>query len=163
MAYKDEYEVARLYTETDFLKRVADRFDGPYELHFHLAPPILGDRDPESGHSRKRIFGPWMLTVFRALARLRRLRGTPFDVFGRSAERRTERRLIGEYEALLEEIRTHLSAANHAIAVDLLALPLEIRGFGHVKEANLTRVKAKEAELLTRLRAPPAIHAMAAE
>ena len=92
MAYKDEYEVARLYTETDFLKRVADRFEGPYELHFHLAPPILGDRAPQTGHLRKRSFGPWMLSVFRLLAKLRRLRGTSLDIFGRSEERKAERR-----------------------------------------------------------------------
>jgi indolepyruvate ferredoxin oxidoreductase len=163
MAYKDEYEVARLYTETDFLKRVSDRFEGPYELHFHLAPPILGDRDLESGHLRKRSFGPWMLVVFRVLAKLRRLRGTRFDIFGRSEERRTERRLIGEYEVLLEEMLTHLSPANHAVAVDLAALPFEIRGFGHIKKANLARAKAKEAALLTRFRSAPPVHVLAAE
>ena len=156
MAYKDEYEVARLYTETDFLKRVADRFDGPYKLRFHLAPPILGDRDLE------RSFGPWMLSVFRVLAKLRRLRGTPFDIFGRSEERRTERRLIGEYELTVEEILAHLSPANYTAAVDLAALPLEIRGFGHVKEASLTRAKAKEGALLARFRSPLP-QAMAAE
>ena len=119
MAYKDEYEVARLYTESDFLKRVADQFDGPYELRFHLAPPILGDRDPQTGHLRKREFGPWMLRVFRVLAKLRRLRGTRFDIFARSEERQTERRLIGEYEAMIDEIVGRLSPANHAIAVEL--------------------------------------------
>jgi indolepyruvate ferredoxin oxidoreductase len=163
MAYKDEYEVARLYTDTDFLKRVADQFEGPYELHFHLAPPILGDRDPRTGHLCKRSFGPWMLSLFRVLAKLRRLRGTPFDIFARSEERRTERRLIGEYEAVLQEMLAHLSPANHAIAVELAALPLEIRGFGHVKEAHLARVKASEAALLTRFRSSSTAHALAAE
>jgi indolepyruvate ferredoxin oxidoreductase len=163
MAYKDEYEVARLYTETDFLRRVADRFEGPYELRFHLAPPLLADRDPESGHLRKRIYGPWMISVFRILAKLRRLRGTPLDIFGRSEERRTERRLIGEYEAVLEEIISRLSSANHGTAVELAALPLEIRGFGHVKQANLARAKAKEAALLIRFRSPSPAHALAAE
>jgi indolepyruvate ferredoxin oxidoreductase len=163
MAYKDEYEVARLYTETDFLKRVADRFEGPYELHFHLAPPLLADRDPESGHLRKRVYGPWMISVFRILAKLRRLRGTPLDIFGRSEERRTERRLIGEYEAVLEEIISNMSGANHATAVELAALPLEVRGFGHVKQTNLTRAKAKQAALLTRFRSPSPAHALAAE
>jgi indolepyruvate ferredoxin oxidoreductase len=163
MAYKDEYEVARLYTETDFLKRVADRFEGPYELRFHLAPPLLADRDPESGHLRKRIYGPWMISVFRILAKLRRLRGTPLDIFGRSEERRTERRLIGEYEAVIEEIISRLSSINHPTAVELAALPLEIRGFGHVKQANLIRAKAKEAALLTRFRSPSPAHVMAAE
>jgi len=150
MAYKDEYEVARLYSETDFLSRVADRFEGPYRLQFHLAPPLLADRDPESGHLRKRTYGPWILHAFRVLAKLRRLRGTRFDIFGRSEDRRTERWLIGEYRVVLEEILAHLSRDNHAAAVELAALPLEIRGFGHVKQAALVRVKAKQTMLLSR-------------
>jgi indolepyruvate ferredoxin oxidoreductase len=162
MAYKDEYEVARLYTETDFLKRIAARFEGPYKLHFHLAPPVLGDRDPETGHLRKRSFGPWMFSVFRILARLRRLRGTPFDIFGRSEERRLERRSIGEYEALIDEILAHLSPSNYQIAIELADLPADIRGFGHVKQANLAQVKAREEVLLSRFRALPP-HALAAE
>ena len=162
MAYKDEYEVARLYTETDFLNRLADRFEAPHELHFHLAPPIMGDRDPQTGHLRKRSFGPWMLSVFRLLAKLRRLRGTSLDIFGRSEERKAERRLIREYEVVIEEILNHLAPVNHTAAVDLAALPLEIRGFGHVKQANLVRAKAKEALLLSRFRSPFS-QAMAAE
>jgi indolepyruvate ferredoxin oxidoreductase len=163
MAYKDEYEVARLYAETDFLDRVARQFDGPYELRFHLAPPLLGDRDPVTGRLKKREYGPWMLHVFRLLARLRRLRGTPFDIFARSEERKTERRLLAEYETLLDEIISHLSAANHSAAVELAALPLEIRGFGHVKAENLARAKAKEAALLARFRIPSPPPALAAE
>jgi indolepyruvate ferredoxin oxidoreductase len=163
MAYKDEYEVARLYTESDFLQRVARQFDGDYRLHFHLAPPILGRRDPETGHLEKREFGPWVLSVFRVLARLRRLRGTRFDIFGRSRERRRERRLIGEYEGVLDKIAGGLTPANHPSAVELAALPLEIRGFGHVKEANLARAKAKEQTLLARFSAAPAAPAIAAE
>jgi indolepyruvate ferredoxin oxidoreductase len=163
MAYKDEYEVARLYTETDFLKRVAEKFEGAYELHFHMAPPILGDRDLQTGHLRKRTFGPWILSVLRILAKLRRLRGTRLDMFGYGEERRTERRLIEDYEAVLEEILTHLSPANHRTAVELAELPLEIRGFGHVKEANLARVKAKEAALRNRFRTLSPPHALAAE
>jgi indolepyruvate ferredoxin oxidoreductase len=163
MAYKDEYEVARLYTETDFLKRVAEQFEGPYQLNFHLAQPLLGDRDPETGHPRKRSFGPWVLLLFRILARLRRLRGTRFDLFGGSEERRLERRLIAEFEAVLDEILARLSSANHALAVELASLPLEIRGFGHVKQANLAAVKAKEAAILATFRSPPPPHALAAE
>jgi indolepyruvate ferredoxin oxidoreductase len=162
MAYKDEYEVARLYTETEFLRRIADRFEGPYKLNFHLAPPLLGDRDPETGHLRKRSFGPWMLSVFRVLARLRHLRGTPFDMFGRSEERRLERRLIGEYEELIDEILARLSPANHQLAIELASLPVEIRGFGHVKLANLAQVKAREEALLARFRSEP-LRALAAE
>jgi indolepyruvate ferredoxin oxidoreductase len=104
-----------------------------------------------------------MISVFRILAKLRRLRGTPLYIFGRSEERQTERRLIVEYEAVLEEIVSRLSAANHATAVELGALPLEIRGFGHVKQANLTWAKAREAALLTRFRSPSPAHALAAE
>jgi len=162
MAYKDEYEVARLYTETEFLQRIADLFEGPYQLNFHLAPPVLGDRDPETGHLRKRSFGPWMLSLFRILARLRRLRGTPFDIFGRNEERRLERRLIGEYEGLIDEILAHLSPANHQLAVELASLPAEIRGFGHVRQANLTQGKAREEVLLARFRSEP-LRALAAE
>jgi len=162
MAYKDEYEVARLYADTGFLRHIADRIEGPYRLNFHLAPPLLGDRNPQTGHLRKRSFGPWMLSVFRILARLRRLRGTPFDIFGRSAERQLERRLISEYEALIDEILARLSPANHEIAVELASSPAEIRGFGHIKEANLTQVKSREETLLARFRSAPP-HALAAE
>jgi indolepyruvate ferredoxin oxidoreductase len=154
MAYKDEYEVARLYSETGFQQLVAEQFEGPYELRFHLAPPLLAERDPATGHLKKRVYGPWMLKAFGLLAKLRRLRGTPFDIFGRTAERRTERRLIAEYQALLDEIAQCLSPENQALALELVRLPLEIRGFGHVKEGNLRRAKAKEAQLLARLRAP---------
>jgi indolepyruvate ferredoxin oxidoreductase len=163
MAYKDEYEVARLYTETDFLRRVADHFEGPYKLRFHLAPPLLAERDPQSGHLRKRTYGPWMLSVFRLLAKFRRLRGTPLDIFGRSGERRAEREMITEYEALLEEILDDLTPANHAVAIELAAVPLNVRGFGHVKQANIARAKAMQAALLSRFRAPLPSDAIAAE
>ncbi|HEV8678493.1 MAG TPA: DUF6537 domain-containing protein, partial [Stellaceae bacterium] len=155
MAYKDEYEVARLYTDSDFLARVAGQFEGPYALRFHLAPPLVAPRDPATGHLQKRAYGPWMLGAFRLLARLRFLRGTRFDLFGRTPERRAERRLVADYDAVLDEIARALSPQNHAAAVDLAALPLEIRGFGHIKEANLRRAKAKEADLLARFRAAP--------
>ncbi|HJU16866.1 MAG TPA: indolepyruvate ferredoxin oxidoreductase family protein [Stellaceae bacterium] len=163
MAYKDEYEVARLYAESDFRERLAEQFEGPYKLRFHLAPPVLGERDPATGRLKKRSFGPWMFGAFRVLARLKKLRGTPFDLFGKSPERRMERRLIGEYESVIEEILAGLTPANHALAVELARLPLDIRGFGHVKEANYRRVKAKEKELLTRFRSSPAPQSIAAE
>jgi indolepyruvate ferredoxin oxidoreductase len=163
MAYKDEYEVARLYTETDFLRRIADHFEGPYKLRFHLAPPLLAERDPQSGHLRKRTYGPWMLSVFWLLAKFRRLRGTPLDIFGRSGERRAERQMITEYEALLEEILDDLTPANHAVAIELAAVPLNVRGFGHVKQANIAHAEAMQAALMSRFRAPPPSHAMAAE
>jgi indolepyruvate ferredoxin oxidoreductase len=163
MAYKDEYEVARLYTDSDFLARVAGQFEGPYKLKFHLAPPLFAERDPATGHLKKSEYGPWMLAAYRVLARLKFLRGTAFDIFGRTAERRAERQLITDYEARLGEIIADLSAANLAPAVELAAVPLEIRGFGHVKEANRLRAKAKDAALAARLHAPAGTEAIAAE
>jgi indolepyruvate ferredoxin oxidoreductase len=163
MAYKDEYEVARLYTESDFLKRVADQFDGPYALRVHLAPPLLAERDPATGHLKKRAYGPWILGVFGLLARLRFLRGTALDPFGRSAERRAERQLLADYEVLLDEIESGVSPHNCDAALALAHLPLEIRGFGHVKQANLAKSRTQQAELLAQFRAsrlsPPALAA----
>jgi indolepyruvate ferredoxin oxidoreductase len=163
MAYKDEYEVARLYTDSDFLARIAERFEGPYRLSVHLAPPLTAPRDPATGHLTKRAYGPWMLGAFRLLAKLRRLRGTPFDPFGRTAERRAERRLIGEYESVLDEITAGLSPENHAVAIELAALPMEIRGFGHIKETAIGRAQARQAELMARFRSPPSPALAAAE
>jgi indolepyruvate ferredoxin oxidoreductase len=153
LAIKDEYEVARLYTGTDFLERVAAQFEGDYELRFHLAPPLVAKPDAASGEPRKREYGPWMLKAFRALARLRRLRGTPLDVFGRTAERRRERALIGEYEALIDEVLAKLAPYNHALAVELASIPEQIRGYGHVKERHLAVAKQREATLLEQFRA----------
>jgi indolepyruvate ferredoxin oxidoreductase len=164
MAYKDEYEVARLYTDGSFHKALAAQFGAWNRLEFHLAPPGLAERDPASGHLKKRSFGPWMMTAFRLLAKLRFLRGTAFDPFGRTAERRMERRLVEDYAALLRELTGKLTAENHALAVELASIPEQIRGFGHVKEAHLQRAKTREAELLARFRAPaPAPLAQAAE
>jgi indolepyruvate ferredoxin oxidoreductase len=163
MAYKDEYEVARLFAETPFLERVRDRFEGETEIRFHLAPPLFAERDPATGRPRKHEFGPWMLRAFKLLAKLRFLRGTPLDIFGRTAERRTERRLIAEYEAVLTEIVAGLAPASYATAVELARIPELIRGFGHIKEANLATAKAKEAKLLEAFHAPAPVPAIAAE
>ncbi|MCL4761706.1 MAG: indolepyruvate ferredoxin oxidoreductase family protein [Burkholderiales bacterium] len=152
LAIKDEYEVARLHAETGFEQRIAAQFEGDYRLTFHLAPPILARPDPVTGVPRKRAFGPWMMPAFRALAKLRRLRGTALDVFGRTAERRRERALIGEYEAVVDELLAKLDPHNLGTAVEIARLPLDIRGFGHVKERNLEAVKRREAELLARRR-----------
>jgi indolepyruvate ferredoxin oxidoreductase len=153
MAYKDEYEVARLYTDGSFLKQVEAEFDGDnLRFEFHLAPPILARRDSASGLPRKTSFGPWMLPVFRLLSRLKFLRGTPFDLFGRSLERRTERKLIGDYEATLNEVLARLTPENHHLAVGLAAIPEKIRGFGHVKQHSLAAAKADEAALLEQFR-----------
>ena len=154
MAYKDEYEVARLYTETDFAEARRRAVRGRLQAALPSRAAAAGRARSRNRASEEAGYGPWMLGAFRLLARLRRLRGTAFDLFGRTAERRVERRLIAEYEAVLDEIERALSPENHAAAVELARLPLEIRGFGHVKEANLKRAKAREAELLARFRAP---------
>src|SRR5262249_12925549 len=134
LAYKDEYEVARLYTSGAFQKQVDATFEGEnLRYTFHLAPPILGRKDPNTGLPKKTSFGPWMMKAFGVLAKLKSLRGTAFDIFGYSAERRTERRLIGEYETMIAEILAKLSPRNHALAVALAAIPEKIRGYGHVK------------------------------
>ncbi|MFY9684243.1 MAG: indolepyruvate ferredoxin oxidoreductase family protein [Pseudolabrys sp.] len=148
MAYKDEYEVARLYAATSFLDRVKSSFDGDrLSFEFHLAPPLLARRDPDTGEPRKMSFGPWILTVFRLLAKLKFLRGTAFDLFGYTKERRTERRLIADYEYLVGEICEFLTPGNHRFAVGLAALPEKIRGYGPVKERHLAAAKAEEVAL----------------
>ena len=162
MAYKDEYEVARLYTDGAFEAQLGREFASWDRLEVHLAPPIMARRDPVSGHLRKRRFGPWMLKAFGLLAKAKRLRGTPFDPFGRTAERRMERRLIADYEALLDELAAGLTADNHGLAVELASLPQRIRGFGHVKEANVQAAEQTRGELLAAFRSD-AIKLAAAE
>jgi indolepyruvate ferredoxin oxidoreductase len=160
MAYKDEYEVARLYSDGAFKAQVAQQFEGATRLTFHLAPPVLSETGTD-GRPRKRTFGPWTMTAFRLLAKLKGLRGTAFDPFGRTEERRTERQLIGEYEALVRELAGKLESRTLDVAVDLAALPEQIRGFGPVKARNLAVVKVRQAELLKAFRspAPPALEA----
>ena len=152
MAYKDEYEVARLYADGAFLKKLQRQFDGDFTVDYHLAPPLLARRDPTTGEPKKRVFGPWMRHVFKLLTWLRPLRGTVLDIFGYTQERRMERRLIAEYEAILRELSTTLSPDNHALAVEIASLPAKMRGFGHIKARNVESAKACEAELLARLR-----------
>ena len=162
MAIKDEYEVARLYTDGSFARTLKAQFEGELKLTFHLAPPLLGRRDAE-GRPVKSTFGPWMLTALRLLARLKGLRGTWLDVCGRTAERRMERRLLADYETLLSEIMTTLTPATLPTAVALAALPEKMRGFGHVKERNVTAALAEQAALRDALRTGGAPRAMAAE
>jgi indolepyruvate ferredoxin oxidoreductase len=163
MAYKDEYEVARLYTDGEFKRRLAAAFDGDYTLEFHLAPPIMAARDPQTGHLVKRGYGPWMMRAFGLLAGFKFLRGSPFDPFGRTAERKMERRLIVEYEGVLGTLMAGLDHQNHALAVQIAELPEHIRGYGHVKERHLEEVKRQEADLIATFRAPPAPARVAAE
>ena len=164
MAYKDEYEVARLYAEPSFLAQVKNEVAGEnLRLKFHLAPPLFARKDKVTGLPKKVTLGPWMLPAFRVLARFRFLRGTALDIFGYSEERRTERKLIADYEAMLGEIMDKLTPANHHIAVGLANIPEKIRGFGHVKARHLVAAKADEAALLDQFRSGQAPALKAAE
>jgi indolepyruvate ferredoxin oxidoreductase len=156
LAIKDEYEVARLYAETDFVDRVAAQFEGDYKLNFHLAPPALNKPDAPAGEPKKSRYGPWMMTAFRVLAKMRKYRGTMLDIFGKTAERKRERALIGEYETLIAEVLGQLTPQNYEIAVDLAGIPEHIRGYGHVKERHLRDAKVREAALLAQFRASKA-------
>jgi indolepyruvate ferredoxin oxidoreductase len=147
MAYKDEYEVARLYTDPAFMQKIEGMFEGDVKLKFHLAPPLLARKDKQ-GQLMKQEFGPWMMKAFGVLAKLKGLRGTAFDVFGYTEERKMERALIQEYRRTVEALLPKLTAENLAQAVAIASIPEDIRGFGHVKERNLAAAKRKEAELL---------------
>ena len=155
MAYKDEYEVARLYTSGDFEKRVRDRFDGDFKIHFHLAPPMFARRDSE-GHLRKSEYGSWVLGAFKLLAKLKGLRGGAFDVFGYTAERKLERRLIDDYSQCIDEIIAALDRDNHALAVEIASIPEQIRGYGHIKEVHYAKAKSRWDELMAAWRNPVA-------
>ncbi len=148
MAYKDEYEVARLHTQSDFLTRIQNSFEGDFKVHYHLAPPVLGKRN-EKGEGIKQKFGPWMAWGFKLLARLKGVRGTPFDVLGQTEERRTERALIVEYMQHVEDCLVNLSIDSHAHAVRVAQVPETIKGFGHVKARNIQAARALWKNLQT--------------
>jgi indolepyruvate ferredoxin oxidoreductase len=148
MAYKDEYEVARLYTDGRFVEQLKTQFEGDFSLKFNLAPPIFARKDGK-GHLVKAEFGSWMWSAFKLLARFKGLRGGAFDVFGYTAERKMERALIGEYRQMVEALVASLDAGNHAAAVELAGLPEQIRGFGHVKEKAVAEFHARKQELLS--------------
>jgi indolepyruvate ferredoxin oxidoreductase len=151
MAYKDEYEVARLHTDPAFTARVAEMFEGDYKLVHHLAPPMIAKKN-DHGELVKRPFGPWMRSAFGLLARLKGLRGGALDVFGRNEERRMERALITEYRACIEELLQGLNAGNHALAAEIARIPEEIRGYGHVKARHLAAARPKWQALMQRWR-----------
>ena len=161
MAYKDEYEVARLHTDPAFKAKIANMFEGDVKLKFHLAPPLLAKHDKE-GRALKKEYGSWMMGAFGVLAKLKRLRGTPFDVFGYTAERRTERALIGAYRQTVEALLSKLTPENLAQAVAIASIPEDIRGYGHVKERHLKAAKQKEAALLAAFHAPQGAASQAA-
>ncbi len=152
MAYKDEYEVARLHTDAAFTKKIADMFEGDYKLVHHLAPPLTAKTN-DKGELVKKPFGPWMRSAFGVLAKMKGLRGTALDVFGRTEERKTERALIGEYEACINELLQTLNADNRALATEIARVPEEIRGYGHVKERHLKAARPKWDALMQRWRA----------
>ena len=153
MAYKDEYEVARLHTDSAFLARVNGMFEGDFKINYHLAPPLIAKKN-EKGELQKKKFGPAMLTAFRVLARLKGLRGTALDIFGRTQERRQERALIGEYRLSIDEVLASLNATNHAAAVEIARIPEQIKGYGHVKERNLRAARQQWQALMQRWREP---------
>ena len=147
MAYKDEYEVARLYSDGAFRRQLAETFDGKGRMTFHLSPPLLAKKDPNTGEPAKMTFGPWMMSAFGLLAKLKRLRGTALDPFGYSAERRTERALIGEYRAHVEAALRGLSPASHSAAVTIAEVPEDIRGYGPVKERSIEKARGRWTQL----------------
>jgi indolepyruvate ferredoxin oxidoreductase len=148
LAYKDEYEVARLYTAPEFARALNSAFEGGFKLRFHLAIPALSRLDPATGEPAKRSYGPWMMSALHLLAPLRFLRGTPFDVFGYGAERRLERKLITEYEATLDALLRILAPDTLAAAAEVARLPEVIRGFGPVKERSIAAARKRQAELI---------------
>ncbi|MBT9475159.1 indolepyruvate ferredoxin oxidoreductase family protein [Polaromonas sp.] len=147
MAYKDEYEVARLYVDTGFFERIGQQFEGDYKLRFHLAPPLLSRRDA-NGHLVKSAYGPWVATAYKFLAKAKALRGTPLDIFGYTAERRHERAAIGEFETLMRKVANEITQGNTKTALELARLPQSARGYGHVKENNERAAATRQAQLL---------------
>lgn len=152
MAYKDEYEVGRLHSDPQFKAQLRRTFEDGARVRYNLAPPLFASRDKATGHLRKREFGRWVEPVFALLARMKGLRGTAFDPFGYTAERRMERQLIADYEANMEMVAAELTPANRAAAVELASLPGIVRGYGHVKEQNVERMRALEPQVIKRFR-----------
>ncbi len=155
LAYKDEYEVARLYTDGSFQKKLEETFEGTPELRLHLAPPLWSRRDPQSGEPIKQTFGPWMFRAMKVLAAFKFLRGTPLDLFGQTEERQMERQLIRDYEERVTRLLPRLTAQTHPTAVALLSLPEHIRGFDLVKKRHVEQVWKQEAELWAQFDSSP--------
>ena len=153
MAYKDEYEVARLHAQTGFQEKIAAMFEGDYKVNFHLAPPLIAKRN-DKGELQKKKYGPAMLSAFRVLSKLKSLRGTPFDIFGATAERRAERALPGEYRLGIEQVIASLNPSNHSQAVEIARIPEQIKGFGHVKERNLAAARVQWQQLMAQWQHP---------
>jgi indolepyruvate ferredoxin oxidoreductase len=153
MAYKDEYEVARAYTDGHYLNKLQAQFDGNYKIKYHFAPPLFASKDPITGQPIKKEYGSFMWWALKLLAPLKVLRGSLFDPFGYLPERREERRLISEYQTLLYEIIGNLTLENYGLAVELASSPMKIRGFGHVKDHAIKEFKVGQYKLLKKFRA----------
>jgi indolepyruvate ferredoxin oxidoreductase len=162
LAYKDEYEVARLYTAPEFAQALNAAFEGEFKLRFHLAIPALSRPNPDGGEPGKRSYGPWLMYAFQLLAPLKFLRGTPLDIFGYGAERRLERRLISEYEAMVDTLLGSLRRDTLALAVEIAGLPEGIRGYGPIKERSVAAARQRQHELMAALHHPPQAVAKAA-
>jgi indolepyruvate ferredoxin oxidoreductase len=148
MAYKDEYEVARLYSNGEFKQQLQEKFEGDFELRFNLAPPMFSKRDPETGHLLKREFGPWIMQAFTLLAPFKFLRGTRLDLFGYTQERRQERQDIADYIELLDQLSAGLDESNYEPALELAQIPRKLRGYGHVKDRNRELLALRQSELM---------------
>jgi indolepyruvate ferredoxin oxidoreductase len=151
MAYKDEYEVARLYAETDFMKEVRETFEGDFKVHFHLAPPLLNKETDAQGRPKKRRFGPWMFRAFRLLAKFRGLRGTVVDPFSYSADRKLDRSMLKDYQTLVARIGRELNASNYETFLQLAELPADVRGYGPVREQAAEAIREKQTQLIKAL------------
>jgi indolepyruvate ferredoxin oxidoreductase len=161
LAYKDEYEVARLHSDGEMRKKIEGMFEGDYKVVYHLAPPLLAKTDPLTGEPKKIRFGPWMGGIFKILGQLKFLRGTALDVFGYTEERKTERALIREYEETVERLLAELSPQNHALAIQIASLPEEIRGYGHIKAKSVVAARKKRDELLSNFGKPSTVRVAA--
>lgn len=163
MAYKDEYEVARLYTDGRFKQALENQFEDGGKLKFHLAPPLISARDPDTGKLIKKEYGGWIFHAFKLLSALKGLRGTPFDLFGYMEERKIEQQLIVEYRALVGELLSGLNAKNHSLAVEVALTALQIRGYGHVKMENLDGVREQQSKLMSDYKSGGSLNLAAAE
>jgi indolepyruvate ferredoxin oxidoreductase len=157
MSYKDEYEVARLHMETGFLDELQREFEGDFKVNYHLAPPLLASKLDARGRPKKRAFGQWIQTPMKLLAKMKIVRGTPFDIFGYTAERRTEQALIGWYERQVERILASLDAQRFPDLLSIAKAPMDIRGYGPVKEAAIHKVQAEVERLWARVTEQPEV------
>ena len=149
MSYKDEYEVARLYSNKEFINKITDTFEGNFKINFHLAPPIFYKKDKVTGNPLKMNFGFWIMILFKFISKFKFLRGTYFDIFGYFDERKIERILIKNYEQRILEICSKLTIDNNALAVEIASIPDQIRGFGYIKKKNIEIAKSCEVKLMS--------------